>query len=511
MLNRILANSLNRATAIYLAIYVPLFLGFIPRQTIFISALVLIYFLIKKNVSFNILLLARLIPFFVALPLTDSFDNFNLWRLILVLLFLKWIFESSIYLRILPIINQRFNWLFLKQNVLEVSFVVFIFWAVLSLLGAIYLIEGFKRIIYILNIALLFPVVLDCFKQQKNFLKKLAKSLVVSGFMVVSLALFQQALAFVIPINVFQHFWGETVSYNLYGRNWSRIVMNLGNTWYSYPSNSTPRLRAFSVFPDSHTFPMYLLMILAFYFYYFAQYKELFRPKILFWLFVWLIVILLSGTRGIWVSVVFPLGFLFFQSLLERKFVLARLNSVFFLVLIGAFIVVFIIYSIPQFLSFSEGFKREVFSERISSLVSFEETSNKGRLYIWQQTLESIKKHPIYGVGISNFPVILQEHISTIKAGASAHNLYLNMMAELGIVGGFLFLVIIAESLRRIYKVYLEGSEKSLKLFSYFLVFFLLWIYGYSLTDAALMDERTLLLFAIIVSVSTALYKFKAS
>lgn len=508
MLNKFLSNSINKATVIYLAFYLGLFFGFIPRQAVFVSALILIYFLFKKSLSFNFLLFVRLIPFFVALPLTESFDNFNLWRVIAIMLFFKWVLESKIYLKAIKLLEaQKFSWLFLKQNLLEVSFVIFVFWSILSLLNAIYFIEGFKRIIYLLNIALLFPIVIYCFDRQPNFLRKIAKSLTISGFILVAFAIFQQLLAFLISINVFQHFWGETVSYNLYGKNWSRIVMNLGNTWYSYPSNSTPRLRVFSVFPDSHTFPMYLLMILPFYFYW--QNKNLFKLKTLVGLFLFLITILLSGTRGIWVAVIFPLGFLCWRLFLEGKFRLLRLNIMFFVVFILAIGGAFIIYSIPQFLSFNEGFKSEVLSERISSVVSFEETSNKGRLYIWRKTLDSIKIHPIYGVGISNFPVILQEHISTIKAGASAHNLYLNMMAEVGIVGGFLFLIIIFEIWRRIYQLYLKTSSWSLKVLTYFLAFFLLWIYGYSLTDAALMDERTLILFTVIAGIGTILYKFE--
>ncbi len=511
MLSKIFGYEIHRATTIYLAIYVCLFFGFVPRQAVFIAALVLIYFLLRKSLSFNFLLFMRLIPFFVALPLTTTFDNFNLWRVMLVLLFIKWLFESRIYLKFLSFLDRKFDWNFLKNNLLEVSFVIFVFWAVLSLFAGVYVIEGFKRIIYILNIALLFPIGFYCLSLQKNFLKKLAKSFVLSGFILISFGLFQQILAFTIPINVFQHFWGETVSYNIYGQNWSRIVMNLGNTWYSYPSNSTPRLRLFSVFPDSHTFPMYLLMLLPFFLYYFSINKKLFSHKTMFCLFLWLFMIVLSGTRGIWAAIIFPLGFLIWQSWREKKIILEKFNVYFFLIFFATFAGLFIIYSIPQFLSFDDGFKKEVLSERISSLVSFEETSNKGRIYIWKKTLDSIKRHPIYGVGISNFPVILSEHISTIKAGASAHNLYLNMLAELGIVGGFVFLVLLIEILRRAYYLYQKTTEANLKLFSYAAIFFLLWIYGYSLTDAALMDERTFLLFTGSAAVISSLYKIYKS
>ena len=55
-------------------------------------------------------------------------------------------------------------------------------------------------------------------------------------------------------------------------------------------------------------------------------------------------------------------------------------------------------------------------------------------------------KHPLLGVGIGNFPVVLALNPSASKAGASAHNLYLNFFAELGVLGFVatsLFIVVI--------------------------------------------------------------------
>ena len=63
------------------------------------------------------------------------------------------------------------------------------------------------------------------------------------------------------------------------------------------------------------------------------------------------------------------------------------------------------------------------------------ETSNSGRIYIWKQSLESVIASPVFGVAIGNYPVILNQDVSLAKAGSSAHNLFLQIAAEIGLIG----------------------------------------------------------------------------
>jgi len=60
------------------------------------------------------------------------------------------------------------------------------------------------------------------------------------------------------------------------------------------------------------------------------------------------------------------------------------------------------------------------FFERTRSMFDFMETSVKGRLEIWQRTIDSIIIHPFFGVGIGNYPLILNEGLYTAKMGSSA-------------------------------------------------------------------------------------------
>lgn len=512
MFYKLLKSKLDKITLLYFFIFIPLILGIIPREFSFLVVVGFIYLIIKEKPEFNLLLFIRLIPFFIAIPLTQSFDNFNIWRIYIILISFAWIIKEKLIFKILKSLNKKIKILELFKNYsLETGFLLFLLISLFSLFKALYIIDGIKRIIYLANVSLIFPVVLYYISKSKGkFLNEISNSIKITVIFLLGFAIFQQFLAYIIPINVFQHFWGETISLNMYGKRWSNIVMNLGNTWYSYPPGASPRLRVFSVFPDSHTFPMYLIMSLPFVI--FLNFRKIKEFKFLFFLGLIFLFINLSGTRGIWlaggISLIICFTFYYFVKqfrYLEIYNIFKRMVIMFFL----SFIFIFIIYSIPQFLQFSEGIKKEALTKRIESVISFEEESNRGRLMIWKETIKSIAKNPFLGVGISNFPVVLKQPISYAKAGSTAHNLYLNQTAETGIIGGIIFLILLLEILRRSFNIFLKEKVINKKVFYFTTIFSLIWIYLYSFTDAALLDERTLLLFSLIAGVISGVISYE--
>ncbi len=128
------------------------------------------------------------------------------------------------------------------------------------------------------------------------------------------------------------------------------------------------------------------------------------------------------------------------------------------------------------------------------------EISNRGRILIWKHTVQSIAHNPALGVGIGNFPVVLHEQISSSKAGASAHNLYLHVAAEMGIPALIIFLLLCWEISRRLIAiVQSEAISSPVRLYAAATLFSLSWILAYSLTDAALFDERAFLGFMVFI------------
>lgn len=107
-------------------------------------------------------------------------------------------------------------------------------------------------------------------------------------------------------------------------------------------------------------------------------------------------------------------------------------------------------------------------------------------------------QHPILGVGIGNFPVVLEQDIELAKAGSSAHNIYLQIGAELGIPALLTALAFFWLIFKNIYDKFRSSSASFDQLFFGALLITIPWMYGYLMTDAALFDERAFLMFSAV-------------
>ncbi len=97
--------------------------------------------------------------------------------------------------------------------------------------------------------------------------------------------------------------------------------------------------------------------------------------------------------------------------------------------------------------------------------------------------------------------MILKLNPTATKAGASAHNLYLHFLAELGIFGFTVFSFIIWEIGKAGWRIFTESDSAGLRFLGLnFLVYFI-WISWYSMTDFAIFDERAFLLLMILLGV----------
>jgi len=97
---------------------------------------------------------------------------------------------------------------------------------------------------------------------------------------------------------------------------------------------------------------------------------------------------------------------------------------------------------------------------------------NESRIKLWKTAIMMIKEHPILGVGNGNFISRYDEYINKYK-GLSynaytrypAHNSYLKIQSELGIIGITSFLAILVTTLFRVKKLFTITNDKFLKAF----------------------------------------------
>ena len=108
--------------------------------------------------------------------------------------------------------------------------------------------------------------------------------------------------------------------------------------------------------------------------------------------------------------------------------------------------------------------------DRIKDLTNT--AQNASRIKLWKTAIMMIKEHPILGVGNGNYISRYDEYVNKYK-GLSynaykrypAHNSYLKIQSELGIIGIASFLMILITALLRVKKLFTSTNDKFLKAF----------------------------------------------
>jgi O-antigen ligase len=152
------------------------------------------------------------------------------------------------------------------------------------------------------------------------------------------------------------------------------------------------------------------------------------------------------------------------------------------------------IFISPQFLV-SKG-DWGLLANRMKSIIDFGETSNAQRIAIWRASAVSIAHHPLLGVGIGNFPVVLDQNIALARAGSTAHNLYIHVAAEMGIIAALIAIGLLVHAWLATWRWFARAGDDTSLGYAAALLLYLPWVYLYVLTDPIVFDERVFLLFA---------------
>src|SRR3989344_1666525 len=503
-------SQLNKIYVLEIILFGIIVAGILPRETSIFLALGLTIYFALAPIEDATVFFVRSIPFFITIPITANYDNLNTWRILSIILFLKLIHVTDLkyFLKIKG---------FTKHPKLLLILLVF---SILSIIPAVDRGAAITRIIYFINLSLIGMVIYYLAKESTNFTKRLIRNIAIPTIFVSIVGFIQLASTYFINIYQFMRIWGEGIQMRQFGVLWSEIAVRLGNTWFAYYGDQLS-LRVFSLFPDSHSFPQFVLLGLpAIFAISFStllasaqnvELKRLIKKRsklFVLWIPAMFLISILSGTRGIWaasVGVLIVISLVLYRlknNEVRPHYELFKYISLYLVVFFMLFMVAYPIFVSPQFL-LSKG-DWGLFSERIKSIIDFGETSNSQRIDIWKASLESIKNRPLLGVGIGNFPIVLNQNIFLARAGSSAHNIYLHIASEMGILA----LVTVIWFLWLVFKksYYNFVSEKDPLLVTYFgaTILFVPWVLIYSLTDVALFDERAFLIFVTTISIILA-------
>jgi O-antigen ligase len=513
-----LKKLLNPVFFLHLIVVALVLLGIVPRQVVIYDVITVGIYLLFAPLEDGIIFFVRSIPLFIAIPLTASYDNLNMWRIFSIILFAKWAFsrEGFHYIGTGLLLFFRKPIAFLKEHSWAFAMFILFILALASLWHAPNPAEGLKRIIYFINAALI-GIVIAYPPKTKQFTTRLIRNIAIPVIIVTIVGVIQVASTYFIDIYQFMRIWGEGIQMREFGTVWSYIAVHVGNTWFAYFGNQLS-LRAFSLFPDSHSFPIFLLLGLPAVFAWTltrpiekaSRLKDMLYTRgklaVLFVPLIFLMMIL-SGTRGIWagglamiVWVPMIVAYLRYRHAHQEHKNIIKYLAGYFVLFFMLFFVAYPIFSSPQFLV-SKG-DSYLLQERFKSILDFGETSNSQRIDIWKKTLVSIEHHPVDGVGIGNFPVILDQNIRLSKAGSSAHNIYLQIAGEMGILALLVTLYFLWSLLKHLFNRFMRADNPVYRAYFGGLLITISWVLAYLMTDVAIFDERTLLLaiatFAIV-------------
>lgn len=496
-------KKLNIVFGLEIILFFLIILGILPRYFSFVLAIGLLAYMVFESLENSVILFIRSIPLFLALPLTQSFDNFNTWRILSILIFFKWGIRSI-----------RGYWDIRKYETHSLLLLSLIVISFLSIIPAVDNLLAIKRIIYFINLSLIGIVIYDL-AGNEQFSKKLILNISIPVILVSLVGLIQVVSTYFIDIYQFMRLWGENIQCNQFGTQWCQIAVEVGNTWFAYFGEQLS-LRVFSLFPDSHSFPVFLLLGVPSLFALAwrkhlpsvsdIRLRKIFRIRsglsIIFIPIIFLTAIL-SGTRGIWAASlgVIPLGLIIVYIMRRNMEKIGRRSLVlyfsFFTILFYLlFLVAYPIFVSPQFLV-SKG-DNLLLQRRIKSILDFGETSNAQRIVIWRASWESIKDNPVLGVGIGNFPIVLGQDLKLAKAGSSAHNMYIQIAAEMGLAALIISIWFLWLTFKSTYIKYIQNMDPILLVYFGAMLIYLPWVLAYVMTDPILFDERVFLIFATL-------------
>ncbi len=205
--------------------------------------------------------------------------------------------------------------------------------------------------------------------------------------------------------------------------------------------------RVYGTLVHPNAFATYLLIIFILGFGYFLSHRQEGIKKH-GWLIIGLLLtiglLILTYTRGAWICfgiIVFIMGLKYYKKVLVALFGLAM-----FLLLFGPTLNRFI------FTNFDYDFSRNPVIQRLTEKNSDAESSIDWRFKVWTEMSRKIADRPYLGYGFGAFPVIRQQFVKGMYESTEAHNDYLRLVIELGLVGILAYLVILGKLVYNIFQ-----------------------------------------------------------
>ncbi|NOQ68104.1 hypothetical protein GQ568_01530 [Patescibacteria group bacterium] len=515
MLLKLKKINLEYLGIIALAIFAGFMISFYSLSILFLLASVLFVMISFKYFNQVLFLLILYIPFQIALNISAGIDLAS-GRVLILYLFAVWIIRS--------LAEKRFV---IRFNLQTLLICLFLSIAVLSMLQAWDAERAFRKILVFLSIFPLYFIITSLSIPSLNkvgtrhclvstarglgvvvnknnyYIYKILNALIISGFILSLVGIIQFVMQFLIGIDPIINFWSEYVSPIFYGNTFGAEV--IANPSWLVNIGGVTVLRAFSLFPDPHMFSFYLGFLIPIalaialcdscWFHSPNGTMEpansrndkyaFFNSKLLYLiLIIMLLAELLTFSRGGYMGMIAGIGatiiLLWRYISFNKKIILGLATGVLIL-----------------FLSFSN----QSIINRFLSSFDFDEGSNTERIKNWNQGYEMFTDNFLTGVGIGNYSIYLYPTVE-YRTPIYAHNLYLDIGAEMGIFALIVWLLLIGITIWQLFKIGKRSKDAFSRALSFGLVGSLVWFSAHSFFDTPIYSPTILAIFVVIISLS---------
>lgn len=505
MLLKIKRINIEYLAIVLLAIFSGILISFYSLSVLFLLSSILFVVISFKYFNQVLFLLILYIPFQVALNISIGIDLAS-GRVLILYLFAVWVIRSLAEKR--SVIRLNFQTLLIS---------LFLFVAIFSMLQAWDTERAFRKILVFLSIFPLYFIItsipFSCkevsgvIKNKSYYIYKILNALIFSGVILSLIGIIQFMLQFIIGIDPVMEFWSRYVSPIFYGNTFGAEVI-ANPSWLVNIGGATV-LRAFSLFPDPHMFSFYLGLLIPIVLAialcdscWLHSPKGAMEPtsqndKCAFFnsKFIYLILItmllaeLLTFSRGGYIGMIAGIGI---TIILLWRYI--NFNKKIILGLVAGISVLFISFTDQSIIN------------RFLSSFDFDEGSNTERIKNWNQGYEMFADNFLTGVGIGNYSIYLYP-TAEYRTPIYAHNLYLDLGAEMGIFVLLVWLALIVITIWQLFETGKRYKDAFSCALSFGLIGSLIWFSAHSFFDTAIYSPTILAIFVVIISVSVMIIK----
>ena len=249
--------------------------------------------------------------------------------------------------------------------------------------------------------------------------------------------------------------------------------------------------RVVSTFENANVLGMYLILVIPFFIVSIVLLRRLSeRTPCIIGLLCACLCLVYTWSRGSWLAFIFSSLFLFI--LLDKR-VLA--------IYTGA------LFALP----FAPVILPEAVIRRFTSIGDIADSSTSYRVSIWQGTIRMLRQHFFegIGIGIEPFMIVYPEYaLSGIEGAPHSHSLYLQVLAEYGLVGMLIFALAMFFFVQCCFTAIKKTGERYIKLFAAAGLCAVLGFLLNGATDFVWYNYRVYLMFWLVIAITVGICRF---